>query len=177
MVDLALRSPRVKSVTARAVHAADKWECDLGADILSHVPELDAHPGDVRFYYGLAHLTEGGRIYEPAPLWLIEEHRQMAQAPNSPAWRNHYDAMAKKTAVRILWRWLPKTAVAARAVELDETTGHYEDWFGENGEAIPAQAREVLPDEPEQNVERCAECGDTDGAHQDDCSQKPTSKS
>lgn len=173
MVDLALRSPRVQSVTARAVHHGEKFEVDYGSDHLLHVPELDERPGDVRFYYGIAHLTGRGRVFEPVPLWTIEEHRQMSKAPDSPAWTNHRGPMSLKTCIRILWKWLPKTAEAAAAVDLDESTPQYEDWFGDGAKPIDVDARDV-PDEPE--MERCAECGDVDGAHQEECSQKAVTK-
>lgn len=177
MVDLALRSPRVKSVMARPVYEKDKWSCDLAADQIVHEPELEVHPGDPRFYYAVAHLTNSGRIFEPVPLWLIEEHRQMAAAPNSPAWTNHPDPMARKTCIRIIWRWLPKTAQAAQAIELDEKAASYEQWFGGGPPPIDVEGREeeLPPDPPapstgDDQVERCAECGEVDGGHRDDCS-------
>lgn len=171
MVELALRHPGVTSVAARPVYDNDEFSMDQGtANQIVHKPELEKDPGKIRFYYALAHFPDG-HYFRGVPLWEVDEHRQRSASPNSPAWRDHEVPMSCKTALRIAWPYIPKTAEAAQAVSADESIGDYEQWFGKsNPDPIDVDARDT---DAEEQVERCPECGEVDREHRDDCSQAP----
>jgi recombinational DNA repair protein RecT len=52
----------------------------------------------------------------------VEAARKFSKAPNSPAWTNHYPMMAKKTAIRQLAKFLPKSILEefSKGVAIDE---------------------------------------------------------
>lgn len=181
MVELALRHPGVRSVAARPVYEEDEFSIDQGsANSVVHVPELEKEPGAIRFYYAIAYYPDG-HYFRGVPLWEIAEHRAKSSAPNSPAWRDFEVQMSCKTAMRIIWPWIPKTAEAAQAVAADESIGDYEQWFGKGSNTedpidVESHEDDTDPPEPEPEPERCTECGEVDGEHQDDCSKKPDAR-
>jgi len=79
----------------------------------------------------------------------VEKLRQRSQVPNSPAWRNDYAAMARKTVVRGSWSMLPwdDTDAAFVAADVDDVID-----LGEAEvkvpDALPAPAATVAVNAP-----------------------------
>lgn len=138
MIDLARRSGRVKSITAHVVYAADRFSYTLGDDErIEHVPSMDGERGEVRYAYAIATLDDGSKIRRVVPRWEIEKARSLG-ARNGP-WGAHFDEMAKKTAIRRLYKMLPKSAEMAAASQVDEA-----DERGiSTARAVSAEVREL----------------------------------
>ena len=70
--------------------------------------------------YAVANLKNGGIQFEVMSRSEIEAIRKQSKAGTSGPWVNHWDEMAKKTVIRRLFKYLPVSIEAARAVEVDE---------------------------------------------------------
>lgn len=127
MIDLARRSGQIESIVGRAVYENDTFNYAFGLeDTLEHVPATDDR-GELTYVYGLAKFKDGGHAFEVLSRDDVESYRKRspsAKASHSP-WKTDYDAMAVKTAIRRLFRWLPVTAEAAQAFTVaDEAPVH-----------------------------------------------------
>ena len=131
MIDLARRSGQILSLNAYCVHANDDFSYELGLHPdIHHIPASTADRGLVTHVYAVAQLKGGGVQFEVMSRAEIEEVRKTSKAGSSGPWSSHWDAMAKKTVIRRLFKYLPVSIEAVRAVEVDEKT--------DRGEAISA---------------------------------------
>lgn len=118
---LARRSGQIAAIEARIVHAKDTYESAYGAaPVLTHTPFRGADAGPMIAVYAVARLLNGHAQFE----WLWKEQvdavRSKSQGKNAFSWKEHFNAMAKKTAVRRLCTFLPSSAELQRAVTLDD---------------------------------------------------------
>lgn len=123
MLDLARRSGLVKAIYAHAVKEGDLFEYEYGLEQrLKHVPDdtADRSQKPLTHVYAVAKLKDGEPIFTVLSRFEIEAARSRSMAKNSGPWRTDYEAMALKTAVRRLWRWLPKSAEQSIAMQVDE---------------------------------------------------------
>jgi recombination protein RecT len=68
----------------------------------------------------VARFTNGGYTVVVLDKDEVEQHRKQSKAPDSPAWKNNYSAMARKTCIRVMAPWLPLTPDLAEAIETDD---------------------------------------------------------
>lgn len=125
MIDLARRSGQIVSIDARAVYEGDKFECRLGLD-----PHIDHEPDwnnqnrtkgeKLQFVYAVAKLKDGGIQFDVMSRAEIEGIRARSKAGNNGPWKTDYQAMALKTVVRRLFKFLPVSIEMQTAVGLDE---------------------------------------------------------
>lgn len=125
MVDLARRSGQIVSLEAHAVYEGDKFECVFGlASDLKHTPDWDnaqrATADKLRFVYAVAKLKDGGTQFEVMSRGEIDAIRARSKAGRSGPWVTDYAAMALKTVIRRLFKYLPVSIEMARAGALDE---------------------------------------------------------
>lgn len=105
---LARRSGQLKSLDVDVICEKDRFEYQKGSDPkLVHVPPLMGNRGKVIGAYACARLSDGGIQFEVLPLDKIEDIRANSQAADTGPWSTHFDAMAKKTAIRALAKYLP----------------------------------------------------------------------
>ena len=121
MIDLARRSGQILSINAYCVHQSDDFSYELGLHPdIHHVPASVADRGPVSFVYAVAQLKGGGVQFEVMSRAEIEEVRKTSKAGQSGPWSSHWEEMAKKTVIRRLFKYLPVSIEAVRAVEADE---------------------------------------------------------
>lgn len=154
MIDLARRSGQIISLQAWTVHAQDTFNYQLGLEPdIQHVPASTADRGPVTHVYAVA----SGIQFEVMSRAEIEKVRSTSKAGNSGPWASHWDEMAKKTVIRRLFKYLPVSIEAVRAVEIDEKTDRGEattdqDFldaeFIEKGDFNDAPQIEAAPEEP-----------------------------
>jgi recombination protein RecT len=102
MIELARRSGQIDDIYAEVVYPGDHFHWQRGTDPrVDHVPSLadDRTAGKLTHVYGVAFIRGAAR--------------QGAGSSYSP-WATDYTAMARKSAVRALWKFLPKSAEMAR---------------------------------------------------------------
>ncbi|MCO1580525.1 recombinase RecT [Crossiella sp. SN42] len=128
LIDLAYRSGFVRTITARAVRQGETFDIDYGTGTVIHKPLLTGRPGPAYGYYATVEYLTGGRY----PLYLtreqIEDHRDRhARARDQRdqligPWRTDFDAMARKTPLRLLLGDVPAEATSqplATALAID----------------------------------------------------------
>jgi len=124
MLDLARRSGQVSAIYAFPVYQGDVFHFELGLEPkLRHVPDDGGKPHTpqtLTHVYAVAKLKDGEPIFTVLTKAEVERYRDRSRAKNSGPWVTDYEAMALKTSVRRLFRWLPKSAEMAVAAELDE---------------------------------------------------------
>lgn len=158
MIDLARRSGQIVSLQAYCVHEQDTFNYKLGLDPdIQHVPASTADRGPVTHVYAVAKLKGGGIQFEVMSRAEIEKVRSTSKAGNTGPWASHWEEMAKKTVIRRLFKYLPVSIEAVRAVEIDEKTDRGEattnqDFldaeFIEKGDFNDAPQIEAAPEEP-----------------------------
>ncbi|MFC1260689.1 MULTISPECIES: recombinase RecT [Streptomyces] len=121
MVKLFWQSPIARHLDAQAVKENDHFEYEYGLN-----PKLEHKPargnrGQTIAYYAVATMTNGGSGFVVMFPEDIEEIRKRSKAKDDGPWLTDYDAMAKKTCIRQLFKTLPKSSELARAVAHDET--------------------------------------------------------
>ena len=127
LIQLMWRSGAVASFNADVVYEAEvlngTFEYESGmAPVIHHRIDL-LHPeyrtGQVVAAYACATLKTGQSVIRVVSHADIEKARSLA-GRNSPAWRDHYESMAIKTAIKRLAAWLPQTDVLAQAIAADD---------------------------------------------------------
>ena len=131
MIDLARRNG--VSIVARTVYAGDHFEVDYGLDErIVHHPTLGPDRGDPIAWYAVAR-WDGGHMVQVATPADIEARkgRSAAARSKSSPWATDYDAMARKTVVRMMAPYLPLSVEMANAVAVDERPISYNVDTGE----------------------------------------------
>lgn len=133
-IELARRSGQLSSVRARVVHAKDTFKVRYGlVEDCEHIPSDAADPGPMTHVYCVAEFKDGGHHMEIMSAAQVEVIRQGSPGKNSPAWRNHPEAMAQKTVIRRAAHFWPLSPELGRALETDETTDVDVDPFERGG--------------------------------------------
>lgn len=152
MIDLARRSGQILSLFAYCVHEQDQFSYRLGLDPdIEHIPAASADRGKVTHVYAVAKLKDGGTQFEVMSRAEIEKVRASSKAGKSGPWASHWEEMAKKTVIRRLFKYLPVSIEAVRAVEVDEKTDRGEATTTQDfldGEYIDKGQVEGLVQEP-----------------------------
>jgi len=127
MLELAQRSGMIKSISSRVVYEKDFFEVEYGLEErLVHRPVLFGPKGDSIGYYAVVHFTTGGHTMIFANKTEMEDHRDKfatARGKNGVfgPWVDHFDAMAQKTVLRELFKFMPKSTDIQSAIVADET--------------------------------------------------------
>lgn len=123
MLDLAGRSPKVSHVYPRAVHEGDEFEFWYGLkEDIRHVPKRGNSQAKLTDVYAVLVLANSNRSFEVMDIEAVEKIKagsQGARSGKSP-WTTHYEAMAKKTVIRQIFKYTPISIEMQIAVALDE---------------------------------------------------------
>lgn len=105
-----------------AVHQNDQFDFELGSrPVIRHKPVLSGEKGPLVAVYAVAHLPRGGIQMEVMGKDEVDEHRAKSRAKDSGPWVEFYEAMALKTVIRKIAKYLPKSSeILARALDLDD---------------------------------------------------------
>lgn len=121
-LDLARRSGLVRTIYSHVVREGDDFDYELGLyKRLVHRPKAPV-AAPITHVYAVAHIADAEPLFEVLTIDEIEARRMRgASGMNfSTPWDTDYPAMAKKSGVRALWAWLPKSAEMALAAEAEE---------------------------------------------------------
>lgn len=124
-IELAQRTGAVKTITADVVKANDDFDfwVEDGEQRMRHRPVVFGDRGDLVGAYAVARMVDGSAIVRAVDLDEIHSAKQKSDAGRADKgpWVTDFEAMAMKTAVRRLWKWLPKTGEAAAGYNVDGT--------------------------------------------------------
>lgn len=123
LLELALRSGKIKTLYAHEVRENDKFEVKYGLhQDLIHEPVLKGERGDVIGYYAVYHLDTGGHSFVFMTKEEVLTHaRSKSKTFNNGPWQTDFDAMAKKTVIKQLLKYAPLSIEMQKAVVSDET--------------------------------------------------------
>lgn len=139
-LELIYRSGKVDGIRAGVATERERdeglFQYKLGTKaFIDHLldPQRDEDADDIAFAYAVAHFTNGHEELVVLPWGFVERIRNrssgyrfaLSKGENSKAfqkspWNSDRNAMAMKTAIRQLQKYLPKTADIGMAVALDE---------------------------------------------------------
>jgi recombination protein RecT len=121
LIKLAWQSERVLSIVGQTVRDGDDFDFAYGLDpFLRHKPARTGR-GDAYAWYAAAKIAGGGSAFEVLYRDDVERIRERSKAKDDGPWRTDYDAMAKKTAIRQLAKYLPMSTAFDTAAANDET--------------------------------------------------------
>jgi len=128
MLELVRRSGLVESISAHLVHERDEFDVQWGTEAgIKHRPYFDGDPGPVRLVYAVARLKGGGVHAELMTLTDIERIKNRSQNVINAArygkqtpWDTDFGEMARKTALRRICKYLPKSTDLATALAIDD---------------------------------------------------------
>lgn len=120
MIELARRSGQVLGIRAHVVDEADEFSFELGLNPSVRHKPADKKTGNMTYVYAVAQLKDGGYHFEV--MSRDDVHKIAFKDPNrvSKIWKDHFDEMAKKTAIRRLFKYLPVSSELSMAVTMDE---------------------------------------------------------
>lgn len=120
LLKLVRQSGEISSVDVDTIHENDKVTLIAGDESRFSIETDWRDRGEVIGAYAIAHFKDGGRQRAIMTLEQIEAIRKAAPSANSPAWKNHYGEMAKKTAFRRLAKMLPLSTEAQNALGVED---------------------------------------------------------
>lgn len=171
LIDLARRSGHITSISANIHYSDDElWEYEEGTEArLRHRP--GSQEGEKVHAYAIAKFTDGGHAYVVLPWAQVIKIRDASQGyktairynKKDTPWIAHEDAMAKKTAIRALAKYLPLSVEFTDAVQIDNDGGSKIDYasFAMNPEEGPTIDGEFVEDAAEPEAEPAAEAQPT----------------
>ncbi|HPM22038.1 MAG TPA: recombination protein RecT [Thermotogota bacterium] len=129
-IDLVRRSGELQTLDVHEVCRNDVFEYEYGlTPKLMHRPALE-NRGAAYCYYAIAKFKDGGFSFLVMSVQDIEKFRKRSKSPDYGPWVTDYDAMAKKTVIKQLAKYLPLSTEIQRSMTQDETTKkEYEDVF------------------------------------------------
>ncbi|BBY78903.1 recombinase RecT [Mycolicibacterium pulveris] len=123
LIKLARQSGQVSDIYAEIVYSNDKYKVTLGLnrDIEHEIVDRNnrGEPTDV---YAVAKFKDGTTTFVTMTKAEVEAIRARSRASKDGPWATDWNAMAKKTAVRQLAKWLPLSPEFNTAVSLDGST-------------------------------------------------------
>lgn len=147
LVELAHRSGRIESISAREVRENDHFHIEYGVnENLVHRPASGDRGAIVGYYAVARYLPHGHSFYylTKAEAEVYRDRYAMAKTKGGQVvgpWKTEFDAMAKKTCVRQLSKMMPKgTDLLASGLAADETVRVDLD------PALPPEAAGVHPE-------------------------------
>lgn len=124
LIDLGYRNPHMQIISAQAVYENDDFEYELGLQPrLMHRPAVKDR-GEVKLFYGLFKLTNGGFGFEVMSKEDIDIHaKEYSRAFDSSysPWKVNFNEMAKKTVIKQALKYAPIKADFRKALSTDET--------------------------------------------------------
>lgn len=125
ILTLATRSGQYKAIYAHEVYEEDEFNFRYGLHKdLVHIPSEDAS-GEPIGYYACYHLINGGYDFVYWTRDKVDAHAKRfskahAKGWSSP-WKSDFDAMAKKTVLKDLLKYAPKSIEVNKMLSSDET--------------------------------------------------------
>ena len=129
LLALIRNSGEVSTIVAHAVYENDHFTLQYGLEEkLEHIPWHCYKPnpakegGSFLGAYCVAKLKDGGHAFLYMPKAEIDEHRKRSKSADSGPWVTDYEAMALKTVVKGISKWLPMSIDDLRKINAADET-------------------------------------------------------
>jgi recombination protein RecT len=120
LIKMVRRSGELKSIEAGIIHENDTLEWEMGIESKFSVKPKLGNRGNPIAVFAILRYKDGGFEYEIMTWEEVEEIRKNSPTGNSPAWRNSWGEMAKKTVIRRACKKAPMSTEIARQLAVDE---------------------------------------------------------
>jgi recombination protein RecT len=132
LLDLVRRTDRVNVIESHIVFDRDHFKVQFGTDPrITHEPYFEGDPGTMRLAYAVAQFKGGGWHTEVMSRVAIEKIRDRSQnvqrakkAGKTTPWDTDTEEMWRKTVLRRICKFLPKSPELAMALALDDAASH-----------------------------------------------------
>lgn len=171
MIELLRRSGQLKDIYAYSVYENDEFEMTYGLNRdLKHKPNLQ-NKGNFIGCYCVAVLKDDARAFEYMTKEEIEAHgKKFSKTYGNGPWKTDFEAMAHKTVVKKMLKWLPVSVEFLEMAAKDEKTFKVADEkTGETEEIIVLDDGMVVNGETGEVIEEPKE--DKKGAYDDTIAQ------
>ncbi|GGA31334.1 recombinase RecT [Psychrobacillus lasiicapitis] len=155
LIDLSVRSGQYKAIYAHEVYGNDEFEFQYGLNKdLIHKPSTTPE-GEPIGYYAVYHLKNGGFDFVYWTKERIDQHAQkFSQAVQkgwTSPWKTNFDAMAKKTVLKEVLKYAPKSIELQKTIEADSTIKN--EISADMSEIIDVTDYSVIEEQEEQKKE------------------------
>lgn len=127
LVKLLTDAGTVTQVVTNIVYENDNFEMDLANGTVKHIPKFGKkNKGERIGCYSLATLPNGAKQVEWMEIEDIHKVRDCSDSwknvdkRNLSPWFNHEDEMSRKTVIRRLYKYLPRSGSASKIARIDE---------------------------------------------------------
>ena len=127
LIDLVCRKGDVTNIVAQEVRKGDTFHYEYGRnEMLKHIPAPNSQRGEIEYFYAYANMKNGGFAFQVMHISDIEKIRDGFSISykfdkNNSIWSKHFEAMALKTVIKRLIKYLPISVEAQNAVAFDES--------------------------------------------------------
>lgn len=120
MIELLRRSGQLADIYVYTVHKNDEFKITYGLDRnLIHIPNFD-NPGEEIGYYAVAKLKDETKPFYFMTVKQIEEHaKRFSKTFNNGPWQTDFEAMAHKTVIKQLLKFLPVSVEFLENIDKD----------------------------------------------------------
>ncbi|MHB9304167.1 recombinase RecT [Fusobacterium polymorphum] len=161
MIELLRRSGQLKDIYAYSVYENDEFEMTYGLNRdLKHKPNLQDR-GNFVGCYCVAVLKDDARAFEYMTKEEIEAHgKKFSKTYGNGPWKSDFEAMAHKTVVKKMLKWLPVSVEFLEMANKDEKTFKVADEkTGETEEIIVLEDGMVVNGETGEIIEESKDDG------------------
>lgn len=126
MLELAYRTNKFSEIYVEEVYENDEFSYILGLNRnIVHIPKTNGDRGKIIGWYGVYKLINGGFNFVYSTENQMESFAKEHSVPykmgyNTP-WKTNFSAMAKKTVLKMLLKYAPKSADMVKANQFDGT--------------------------------------------------------
>lgn len=157
LIELCRRTGELASIEARCVHEGDVFEREYGLENkLRHIPSLDCDDKPILCAYAIAVLKDGSRQVEVMSKKQIDGIRARSKAKDSGPWVTDYEEMARKTVIRRLVKYLPKSVDIIRAIEQEEETEYADKNIKAVASSVVENLKPIVKSQPQPEPEQPA---------------------
>ena len=151
LLELAMRSPTLKSIYAQEVFENDEFSVLLGTEKTIHHRPAMKDRGDLIAVYAVAEYTTGAKEIEFMSKQEVDAIRKRSKSSGDGPWSNDYASMARKTVLRRMTKYIPRAIDAHVAIAADETCERNDplnDYIDMETDVIDTQTGEITIDPP-----------------------------
>lgn len=120
MAALFWRHPLAAYLKTETVRVNDEFDFELGTSaFLKHRPSKNDRGEPRGQWYAVYRLVNGGFGFSVLDKRAVERRRRKSSSPNGFGWKDNYDEMAEKSALRDMFDVMPKSAEISRVLAWD----------------------------------------------------------
>lgn len=120
LLKLARQSGQISTVETGVIHSNDTFEWEQGITSKFRIVPRLGERGDPIAVFAVIRYRDGGYETEVMTVEEVEAIRKRAPSANSPAWKESWGEMARKTVLRRILKKAPLSTEAAMAVAASE---------------------------------------------------------